>query len=76
MEKIEKTGNRMREWIIIIFRGVPVLAEVSIVFAGMAGISFPVFLVLVVVSNIVVSFVYSAAGAWSADMNSFMPATV
>lgn len=72
LEKMERLGKSMREWIVIVFRGVPVLAEVSVVFAGMAKVPFPLFLLLVFLSNLCVSLVYSIAGTLSSGVNSFL----
>lgn len=53
-------------------RPVPVLAEASVVMAGMMRVPPARFAVVCVWSNLGVAFVYAAIGAWSMGVNSFL----
>jgi len=60
------------EWSIIIARPVPVLAEASVLFAGMSKMNFTTFLVSCSLSNLAISFVYALIGAFAVSTNSFL----
>lgn len=66
----ERTGD----WTIVIARPVPVLAEASVIFAGIARMPVGKFVVYCAVSNMVISFIYATIGAFSMTVNSFLPA--
>jgi len=72
MERLGRAWARMGEWIVIVFRAVPVLAEASVIFAGMAGMPVRRFLPMAALSNLGISLVYAAAGAFSARLDSFL----
>lgn len=59
-------------WVVVITRPVPVLAEIAVLSAGLGKISFSRFLILSTLSNIGISAVYAAIGAWSAQLNAFL----
>lgn len=59
---------------IVICRPVPVLAEASVVFAGLVHAPFGRFLALTAVSNLGIALGYAAFGAFSLRMNSFLVA--
>jgi uncharacterized membrane protein YdjX (TVP38/TMEM64 family) len=71
LKRLEELSHRFGDWIIVICRPVPVLAEASVLFAGMSGMSVRHFLVLSTLANLGISTVYAAVGAYSADVNSF-----
>jgi len=72
LKRLEKMGQRFGDWLIIILRPVPMLAEASVLFAGMSKMSVSKFLLLTSISNLGVSAVFSAVGAFSATVNSFL----
>jgi uncharacterized membrane protein YdjX (TVP38/TMEM64 family) len=74
LSKLEKLQNKYGDWIIIISRAVPVLAEASILVAGIGHMPLNRFILLVLLSNLGISVVYAAIGAYSAQINSFLMA--
>jgi membrane protein DedA with SNARE-associated domain len=58
--------------VIVITRPVPVLAEASVLFAGMSRMPTGQFMLLTMLSNLGISAVYAAVGAFSANANSFL----
>ena len=59
-------------WALVLARPVPVLAEVSVLFAGVSRMSFGQFMLITALSNMGISVGYAAIGAYAADMNSFL----
>jgi uncharacterized membrane protein YdjX (TVP38/TMEM64 family) len=57
---------------LILCRPVPVLAEASVIVAGILGTPFPRFVLLTAASNLGIAAVYAAIGAMSMAMNSFL----
>ena len=57
--RLEKIQNKYGDWIIILSRAVPVLAETSILTAGIGRMPFRRFILLVLLSNLGISIVYS-----------------
>ncbi len=53
---------------------IPVLAEASVLFAGMSRMPLNRFIMLSTLSNLAISAVYAGIGAMSATVNSFLPA--
>ena len=74
LSKFQKLQNKYGNWIIIISRAVPVLAETSILMAGIGRMPLNYFILLVLLSNLGISLVYAAIGAYSAQINSFLMA--
>lgn len=72
--QLERARDRFGDWIVILFRPVPVLAEASAVFAGAAAMARGRFLLLAALSNLGISLVYAAAGAFAASRESFLAA--
>ena len=72
LKRLEKMRQRFGDWAIIILRPVPVLAEASVLFAGISRMSPYRFLFLITLSNLGVSAIFSAVGAFSASVNSFV----
>lgn len=71
-ERMQAAWNRYGHWALILFRPVPVLAEASVFFAGLSRMSWPRFLALVALSNLGISAVYAATGAFSATRDTFL----
>lgn len=74
IEKFEEVSRRFGIWALVIARPVPVLAEVSILFAGISRVPFPRFMLVTSLSNLGISLGYAAIGSLAADLNSFLTA--
>ena len=72
LEWLEDKGRRFGDWVILVARPVPVLAEASVLFAGMSRMPTHRFIMLSTLSNLAISAVYAAIGAMSATVNSFL----
>jgi len=72
LSKLEKLQNKYGNWIIIISRAVPVLADASILVAGIGRMPLNRFILLISLSNLGISIVYAAIGAYSSYINSFL----
>jgi uncharacterized membrane protein YdjX (TVP38/TMEM64 family) len=74
-EGIERAGALMKRYgdaAIVLCRPVPVLAEASVVFAGLVRASYGRFLQLTAVSNLGIALGYAGLGAHSLQLNSFL----
>ena len=72
ISRFESLQKKYGDWIIIISRSVPVLAETSVLFAGIGHMKFNRFMLMALISNLGISVVYAAVGAYSAHINSFL----
>ena len=72
MTRLEKLRQRIGDWVIVVTRPVPVLAEAAVLFAGISEMPIHQFLLLATLSNLGVSAVYAIVGAFSATVNSFL----
>ena len=72
LKRAARAHERWGDWAIIVCRSVPVLAEASVVFAGVAAMPLPRFLLLLGLSNLAIALVYSAVGALALRTNSFL----
>lgn len=72
ISRFESLQKKYGDWIIIISRSVPLLAETSVLFAGIGRMKFSRFISMVTISNLGISVVYAAVGAYSAHINSFL----
>ena len=59
---MKATSDRLGPLFLIVMRGVPVLAEASVLLVGVNHLQWKRFLPPVLVSNFVISLVYAAAG--------------
>ena len=76
---LERAGELVRrygDWTIVMCRPVPVLAEASVIFAGLVGAPFARFFALTALSNLGVAIGYAAFGAFSMSVDSFLVAFV
>lgn len=64
--------ERRGDWMVVASRPIPMLAEASVIVAGALGRPFGRFVVVCALSNLGISLVYAAAGAFSAGLNSFL----
>jgi uncharacterized membrane protein YdjX (TVP38/TMEM64 family) len=72
MQHFKKLQQKHGNMVVIITRPVPVLAEIAVLSAGLGQIPFGRFLLLSTLSNLGISAVYAAIGAYSANLNAFM----
>ena len=72
ISRFESLQKKYGDWILIISRSVPLLAETSVLFAGIGRMKFSRFISMVTISNLGISMVYAAVGAYSAHINSFL----
>jgi uncharacterized membrane protein YdjX (TVP38/TMEM64 family) len=71
-ERLEKARTRFGDWVIVIFRAVPVLAEASCLFAGASAMPLARFAALAASANLGISLAYAATGAFAANKTSFL----
>jgi uncharacterized membrane protein YdjX (TVP38/TMEM64 family) len=74
LRRAEGLVRRYGDWTIVMCRPVPVLAEATVIFAGLVRAPFARFLVLTALSNFGIALGYAAFGALSMDVNSFVVA--
>jgi uncharacterized membrane protein YdjX (TVP38/TMEM64 family) len=74
MQRLDAMNRRFGDWLIVLARPVPVLAEASIIFAGFAKMPAAKCATLCSLSNLGVSAVYAAVGASSVARQTFLPA--
>jgi uncharacterized membrane protein YdjX (TVP38/TMEM64 family) len=72
LERMRTASLRWGDWLIFLFRPVPVLAEASLFFAGAARIPLKRFVVLSVLANLGVSLAYTTVGALAHQTSSFL----
>jgi len=60
------------DWILVASRAVPMLAEASVIMAGVLCRPFPRFLLVCSLANLGISMVYAAVGAFSVRADSFL----
>ncbi len=74
LARLETLERRFGDWMIVIARPVPVLAEASTILAGMGKMRFSRFLVMSAIANLAVSAVYAVIGSLSRHIDAFLPA--
>lgn len=72
LQRASEIANRYGTFAIVICRPVPVLAEGSVIFAGLVRASFGRFLTAAAASNLGVAMGYAAIGAFSVSVDSFL----
>jgi len=72
MRRLERLSARLGDWVVVICRPIPVLAEASVLFVGLGQMSTIRFFLLSTLSNLGISAVYAAIGAYAANVNSFL----
>lgn len=72
ISRFESLQKKYGDWIIVVSRSIPLLAETSVLFAGIGHMKISRFIFMVTVSNLGISMVYAAVGAYSAHINSFL----
>jgi uncharacterized membrane protein YdjX (TVP38/TMEM64 family) len=76
LARAERLVERYGDWTIVLCRPVPVLAEASVIFAGLVRAPFQRFLWLTVASNLGIAVGYAAFGAFSMRVDSFLMAFI
>jgi uncharacterized membrane protein YdjX (TVP38/TMEM64 family) len=74
LARAERLVSRYGDWTIVLCRPVPVLAEASVIFAGIIRAPFATFLVVTTLANLGVAIGYAAFGAFSMRVDSFVMA--
>jgi uncharacterized membrane protein YdjX (TVP38/TMEM64 family) len=72
LEAVRSQFCRGAGWALTTARPVPVLAEASTLFAGLAGVSFSRYLFITTLANTGISLVYGVAGASARDAHWFL----
>jgi len=72
LERASLARNRFGNWMIVICRAVPVLAEASVLYAGVTRMPFRGFVLLAALSNLGIALTYAAVGAYALEAKSFL----
>jgi uncharacterized membrane protein YdjX (TVP38/TMEM64 family) len=72
MARAAGVASRYGGYALVLCRPIPVLAEASVIFAGIVGQPLSAFLVLTAWSNLGIALGYAAIGAYSMSVNSFL----
>jgi len=72
LARAERVAAMYGDWAIVVCRPVPVLAEASVVLAGLVHTPWPRFLALTAASNLGIALAYAAIGAYSMSAGSFL----
>lgn len=70
--QVAAARDRYGDWMLILFRAVPVLAEASVILAGFARMSPVRFLAMTAPANLGISVAYAAVGTFAVGANSFL----
>lgn len=65
----QRVFERRGEVVVAVFRPIPVLAEISVVFAGLAGMARGRFALYATLANAGIAMAYAGIGAWAAAAN-------
>ena len=76
LERASGLATRYGDWTIVLCRPVPVLAEASVIFAGIIRAPFSRFVWLTACANLGIALGYSAFGAFSMRIDSFLVAFI
>jgi membrane protein DedA with SNARE-associated domain len=76
LARAEGVARRYGDWAFVLCRPVPVLAEASVILAGLVKASFGRFLVLTTLANLGIALGYAAIGAYSMRLDSFLSAFI
>ncbi len=74
LERAECEAQRVGPTTLVVLRAVPVMAEASVIFAGVVRMPFAQFSLLVGLSNLGISLTYAGIGAYAADVDAFFAA--
>jgi len=71
LDRFQSVHARFEDWAVVISRPVPVLAEVSVLFAGLSRMPAARFFLLSTLANVGVSLGYALVGAYASSANAF-----
>jgi uncharacterized membrane protein YdjX (TVP38/TMEM64 family) len=74
LRRADALARRYGDWTIVMCRPVPVLAEASVIFAGLVRAPFARFATITALSNLGIALGYAAFGAFSMSVDSFLVA--
>ncbi len=74
LEKAKRLGHQYGAIVLIVTRAVPVLAEASVISAGLTQVSPRIFFIVTGLGNLGISLVYSGIGAFAYETNSLLMA--
>lgn len=72
LEKAKRLGHQYGAIVLVITRAVPVLAEASVISAGLTHVPPRLFFIVTGLANLGISIVYSGIGAFAYETNSFL----
>jgi uncharacterized membrane protein YdjX (TVP38/TMEM64 family) len=72
LDRAERVAAEYGDWALVVCRPVPVLAEASVILAGLVHTPWRRFLVLTATSNLGIALAYAAIGAFSMSVGSFL----
>lgn len=64
--ELDSAGNRYGPWVLLVTRPMPILAEASVVVAGMIVVPWWSFLAIVALGNLICSFIFCTLGDYAA----------
>ncbi|WP_437722166.1 TVP38/TMEM64 family protein [Sorangium sp. So ce861] len=70
LARLTRAAERHGPWFLLLFRGVPVLSEASVVFAGAGRMPLRAFFTVTALANLGISATYAAVGASAARLTS------
>jgi uncharacterized membrane protein YdjX (TVP38/TMEM64 family) len=76
LRRVTRPANRYGSWLLILTRGLPILAEASVLAMGLAGLSWSKFTVAVGLSNLGIAAAYAIFGRMARDANALPAALV
>lgn len=74
LDGFQSVHARFEDWAVVIARPIPVLAEVSVLFAGLSRMPASRFFLLSTLANLGVSLGYALVGAYASNANAFLVA--
>jgi len=74
LDRFQSVHARFEDWAVVISRSIPVLAEVSVLFAGLSRMPAARFFLLSTLANLGISLGYALVGAYAANANAFFVA--
>ena len=72
LERAARFRKRFGDWMIVMLRAVPVLAEASVVLAGLSEMPIRRFLILTGLANLGIAATYASVGAFAVEADSFL----
>ena len=72
LRRLEALRRRFGDWAIVVARPIPVLAEASVLGAGLSRLPFRRFALLTTLANLGIAAVYAAVGTFAAGTGSFL----